>query len=32
MAMTTRGTKLEDGKTYRLPIKKGSRGKGTRLG
>jgi hypothetical protein len=26
------GTKLEDGKTYRLPIKKGSRGKGTRLG
>lgn len=26
------GTKLEPGKTYRLPQKRGSRGKGTRLG
>lgn len=27
-----KGTKIEPGKSYRLPIKKGSRGKGTRLG
>jgi hypothetical protein len=26
------GTKMVPGETYRLPIKKGSRGKGTRLG
>lgn len=25
-------TKMKDGETYRLPKKKGSRGKGTRLG